>query len=98
MGAVYEAEHTGTGRGVALKVIHAQIAKKSEMVVRFQREAKAAGALETPHIVQVPDTGTDPVSGVIYMAMELLRGEDVQHLLKRLGNQPFQGHQPCRSI
>lgn len=88
MGAVYEAEHTGTGRGVALKVIHALIAKKSEMVLRFQREAKAAGALETPHIVQVLDTGTDPVTGVIYMAMELLRGEDVQHLLKRLGNLP----------
>lgn len=88
MGAVYEAEHTGTGRRVAVKVIHAHIARKSEIVARFQLEAKAAGGLETPHVVQVLDTGTDHVTGVIYMAMELLRGEDVQELLKRHDNLP----------
>jgi serine/threonine-protein kinase len=88
MGAVYEAEHTGTGRGVALKVIHAQMATKADMVARFQREARAAGSIETPHIVQVLDTGTDSRTGVIYMAMELLRGEDVQSLLKRLDRLP----------
>jgi eukaryotic-like serine/threonine-protein kinase len=55
------------------------------MVRRFQREARAAGSIETPHIVQVLDTGTDAGSGVIYMVMELLRGEDLQQLMKRLG-------------
>jgi serine/threonine protein kinase len=59
------------------------------LVTRFQREARAAGSSETTHIAQVFDTGTDPSTGVIYMAMELLRGEDVQQLLKRLGKLPL---------
>jgi serine/threonine-protein kinase len=88
MGAVYEAEHLGTGRRVAVKVIHGEMAQKSEMVARFQREARAAGAIETSHIVQVIDTGTDPDSGVIYMVMELLRGEDLKDLFHRLGPLP----------
>jgi eukaryotic-like serine/threonine-protein kinase len=88
MGAVYEAEHVGTRRRVAVKVINAETAKKTEMVQRFHREARAAGSIETPHIVQVFDTGTDADTGVIYMVMELLRGEDLQQLLKRLGKLP----------
>lgn len=58
------------------------------MVQRFQREARAAGSIETPHIVTVFDTGTDAASGVVYMVMELLRGEDLQQLLQRLGKIP----------
>src|SRR6185295_19086301 len=88
MGAVYEAEHTATGRRVAIKVIRADIAEKAESVLRFQREARAAGAIETPHIVQILDAGTDPGTGVIYMVMELLRGEDLQQVLRRLGELP----------
>ena len=88
MGAVYEAEHTGTGRRVAVKVINADMARKTEMVLRFQREARVAGSIETPHIVQVLDTGTDPTSGTVYMVMEFLRGEDLQQLIKRLGKVP----------
>ena len=88
MGAVYEAEHTGTGRRVAVKVINADMAQKTEMVLRFQREARVAGSIETPHIVQVLDTGTDPTSGTVYMVMEFLRGEDLQQLIKRLGRVP----------
>ena len=88
MGAVYEAEHTGTGRRVAVKVINAEMAAKSEMVARFQREARAAGAIETSHIVQVLDMGTDVDSGVIYMVMELLRGEDLKALFDRLRRLP----------
>jgi serine/threonine protein kinase len=55
------------------------------MIRRFQREARAAAAIETSHIVQVLDTGTDASSGTIYMVMELLRGEDLKQLLARLG-------------
>jgi hypothetical protein len=86
MGAVYEAEHTGTGRHVAVKVIsNVELAKTGEVAMRFQREARAAGTVETQHIVQVFDTGTDPQTGMPYIAMELLRGEDLQQLLRRLG-------------
>src|SRR5262245_25837945 len=63
MGAVYEARHTGTGRRVAVKIITEEFAKNPVTITRFQREAKASGAIETQHIVQVLDTGTDPVKG-----------------------------------
>ncbi len=88
MGAVYEARHLGTGRRVAIKVIHAQVAESSEAVQRFHREARAAGSIETPHIVQVLDTGRDPETGIVYMAMEYLQGEDLQQQLKRHGKLP----------
>lgn len=86
MGSVFEAEHTGTGRRVALKLINAGDFSTNEMLIaRFQREAKAAGAIDSQHITQVLDTGRDPESGMPYMVMEYLLGEDLQHLLKRLG-------------
>jgi serine/threonine protein kinase len=85
MGAVYEAEHTGTGRRVALKVIMGQFAKDEGLVARFHREARAAGQIETQHITQVLDTGFDKTSELPFMVMEFLEGEDVQHLLKRTG-------------
>jgi serine/threonine protein kinase len=86
MGNVYEAVHTGTGRRVALKVIiTAELAKNDVLVGRFQREAKAAGSIETEHIVQVLDTGVDPKSELPYMVMEFLDGEDVQKLVHTLG-------------
>ncbi len=85
MGAVYEAEHTGTGRRTALKVIMGQFSKDEGLVARFHREARAAGQIETQHITQVLDTGFDQESELPFMVMEYLEGEDVQHLLKRLG-------------
>jgi hypothetical protein len=89
MGSVFEATHTGTGRRVALKlIVTAELAKNPMLVARFQREAKAAGAIETEHIVQVLDTGTDGPSGLPYMVMEFLEGEDVQQLIRRVGPLP----------
>ena len=85
MGAVYEAEHTGTGRRVALKVIMGQFSKDEGLVARFHREARAAGQIETQHITQVLDTGFDHESELPFMVMEFLEGEDVQQLLKRVG-------------
>src|SRR6185312_13494296 len=86
MGAVYEARHTGTGRRVAVKVITAQaLAVGAEAVTRFQREARASGAVDSEHVVQVLDSGVDEVTQNPYMVMELLAGEDVQQLLRRVG-------------
>ncbi|HTN82233.1 MAG TPA: serine/threonine-protein kinase, partial [Sorangium sp.] len=87
MGAVYEARHTGTGRRVAVKVILGQAAD-DELVRRFQREARAVGAVESEHIAQVFDTGRDRETGAPYIAMEFLEGEDVQALIERLGPLP----------
>ena len=86
MGAVYEANHTGTGRKVAVKVISTgDVSRDAGLVGRFQREAKAAGAIATQHICQVLDTGTDATTGWPYMAMEFMEGEDVQQLVRRIG-------------
>lgn len=85
MGAVYEASHWGTGRRVALKVIIAGAAISRDAILRFQREARAAGGIESQHIVQVLDTGIDRELGVPFMVMEYLVGEDLQKLCERLG-------------
>ncbi len=86
MGAVYEARHLGTGRRVALKVIvSAELAQSPDIVARFQREARAAGAIESQHIAHVLDTGIDPASRAPYMVMEFLQGEDVSQAIERLG-------------
>jgi eukaryotic-like serine/threonine-protein kinase len=86
MGSVYEAEHTATGRRVAVKVISsADLAKDQKTVDRFKREARAAGAIDTQHITQVTDAGMDRELGFPFLVMELLAGEDLQHLLKRVG-------------
>ena len=84
MGAVYEATHVGTGRRVALKVIIAQAISR-DAILRFQREARAAGVIESQHIVQVLDTSIDRELGVPFMVMEYLVGEDLQKLCERIG-------------
>jgi cytochrome c peroxidase len=85
MGAVYEAIHTGTGRRVAVKVINNEGLLSESAVARFEREARAAGGIESDQIVQVLDIGKDAGSGLPYLVMELLAGEDVNELLERLG-------------
>ncbi|WP_437593791.1 protein kinase domain-containing protein [Sorangium sp. So ce1000] len=86
MGSVYEAEHTGTGRRCAVKVISsADLTRDPKVVSRFQREARAAGAIDTQHITQVLDAGVDRGSNLPFLAMEFLAGEDVHELLKRIG-------------
>ncbi len=86
MGAVYEALHVGTNRRVALKVISGDASRHSpDVIARFVREAKAAGAIDTQHIVQVLDFGVDEQLSVPYLAMEFLAGEDLDHLMERLG-------------
>ncbi len=89
MGAVYEAIHEGTGRRVALKVILGGSFAEAMHVARFHREAKAAGQIVTPHVVQVLDSGTDEPGGFAYLAMELLSGEDLDHVVVRLGALPL---------
>ncbi len=81
MGAVYEAEHTALGRRVAVKVLHAHIAKVPDAVRRFEREARAAAEIGHPNIVEVFDVGTH--LGEPFLVMELLRGETLADRLSR---------------
>ncbi|HHH30141.1 MAG TPA: serine/threonine protein kinase [Polyangiaceae bacterium] len=86
MGSVYAAEHTATGRRCAVKVINStDLTKNSQILSRFEREARAAGAIDTQYITQVLDAGVDRDSGLPFLAMEYMEGEDLQHLLKRVG-------------
>ena len=84
MGTVFEAVHTGTGSRVAIKLIVSTDIKE-EVFVRFQREARAAGTIDSHHIVRIFDMGTDERSGSPYMVMERLVGEDLSQLMRRVG-------------
>ncbi|MDT7540335.1 MAG: eukaryotic-like serine/threonine-protein kinase [Acidobacteriota bacterium] len=76
MGAVYLATHLGTERPVALKLIAPQFMRHSEFVERFKREARAAGRLRHPNVVDVTDFGFAETHGerVAYLVMEYLDG------------------------
>jgi serine/threonine protein kinase len=76
MGAVYLATHLGTERYVALKLISPQFMRNSEFVERFKREARAAGRLRHPNVVDVTDFGFARVKEgqVAYLVMEYLDG------------------------
>ncbi len=88
MGAVHEAVHLRTGRHVAVKTLRGGALFDAAALARFQREARAVGAIDTKHIVQVLDGGFDDASGQHYMVMELLAGEDLAHLMDRVGPLP----------
>ena len=83
-GAVYEGVHTEIGKRVAIKVIAGALAQSGEVAARFRREARAASAVESEHIVQVFDVGQDPVAG-LFMVMEFLQGEDLAQRLRQQG-------------
>lgn len=76
MGAVYLATHLGTERPVALKLITPQFMRNDEFVERFKREARAAGRLRHPNVVDVTDFGFAQVGAerVAYLVMEYLDG------------------------
>lgn len=76
MGAVYLATHLGTERYVALKLITPQFMRNEEFVARFKREARAAGRLRHPNVVDVTDFGFAHARGepVAYLVMEYLDG------------------------
>jgi serine/threonine-protein kinase len=82
MGRVYRAEHTGIGRPVAIKVLHADLNRNREAAQRFQREAIASGRLDHPNIVNVSDFGVLD-AGPCYLVMEVLEGESLGARLER---------------
>jgi serine/threonine protein kinase len=91
MGAVYKAIHLGTNRTVALKVIMPQFMKNPEFVDRFRIEARAAGRLRHPNIVNVTDFGFTQLDSdaIAYLAMEYLNGYGLDEFLKNKGKQPL---------
>ncbi|HEY1586736.1 MAG TPA: serine/threonine-protein kinase, partial [Polyangia bacterium] len=86
-GAVYRATQTQMNRKVALKVLHAKMAKDPQVVGRFKREAQASSLLRAPHTVQVYDFDQSP-DGLMYLAMEILQGRSVHATLAQDGPLP----------
>ena len=80
MGKVYEALNTTIQKHVALKCIDGKLAQHDDVVARFQREALAAGAVDSPYIVQIFDAGQ--ADGVPFIVMELLRGRGLAALIR----------------
>ncbi|WP_437716534.1 protein kinase [Sorangium sp. So ce448] len=87
MGSVWVAHHLQLGTPVAVKFMDPAYASSPAFRTRFEREARAAAQLRTPHVVKVQDFGIH--EGVPYLVMELLQGEDLNARLLRRGRLPL---------
>ena len=81
MAEVYEAQNLETGEAAAIKLLHQNLLIQPKAVTRFLREAKAASALDTPHVARILGC-SEPMDVLPYLAMERLKGHDLAHYLR----------------
>ena len=82
VGTVWVAHHVELGHPVAVKFLDPRVAQSPQVRTRFEREARAAAHLRTPHIVQVFDYGVQ--TDTPYLVMELLQGETLHARLRKV--------------
>jgi len=85
MGSVWQALHTKLDKQVAIKVLPAKWNNDAALLTRFEREMKAVGKLEHPHIVRAMDAGE--FNGTHYLVMEFNEGLDLSAYVKQRGPQ-----------
>ena len=83
-GEVYDAVDQANGRRAALKLLTSQYAEEAIVIARFKREARIASQIRSPYVAQVYGFGQD-ATGMRYIAMERLEGEDLAAILRRRG-------------
>ncbi len=84
MGSVWRAEHLGLNAPVAVKLLDmVDVASSAESLNRFHREARAAAAIRSPHVVQILDHGVDEALAAPFIVMELMEGESLAQRLAR---------------
>lgn len=84
MGTVYRARHERMNKTLAVKLLNPQVSADPVVRARFQREARAASLLESPHTVAVFDFG-ETADGLLFLAMEYLRGRTMMQLIRDKG-------------
>jgi formylglycine-generating enzyme required for sulfatase activity len=85
MGAVYVAEQISTGAQRALKLMHPHLVESEKLRQRFEQEARVGSRIDSDYVVQVIAAGVEEGSGVPWLAMELLQGEDLDERVLREG-------------
>ncbi|NUP07383.1 MAG: protein kinase [Polyangiaceae bacterium] len=85
MGAVYEVIHLETQRRRALKVMLPTVVNSEELRNRFRAEARVAAGIESEHIVETFDAGVDRATGMPFLVMELLKGQELAEAIKKNG-------------
>jgi len=87
MAVVYEAEHVGLKKRVAIKMLHSNSSGDSHAEARFVREGRAAARVRHLHVVEVFDVGID--DGAPFLVMELLEGQTLADLIRERGALPI---------
>ncbi|MCC6527100.1 MAG: serine/threonine protein kinase [Polyangiaceae bacterium] len=85
MGAVYVVEQLSTGKRRALKVMHPGLVEDARSRERFVQEARVGALIRSDHVVEVLAAGVDADTGMPWIAMELLEGEDLGGFVRHHG-------------
>ncbi|MEO7094584.1 MAG: serine/threonine protein kinase, partial [Polyangiales bacterium] len=81
MGSVYVVSQVSTGAERALKLMHRELVADPKQRARFEQEAKVGSSIRSDHAVKVISAGIDEESGLPYLVMELLEGQELEAMI-----------------